>query len=209
MYSILLLARLHDGIAAIQKWWTDEKYNEESHVVKTIRDAAKAASKLGSSILLLDRLYLTRPMLEALVEVQWLVAIAKAKSNCTAFFPLRKYKGRGARPKKGASVKVASFFSTHADFFAETVLNLYGVDESIRYFCIDLKWGQGLYQDLRFVLTITSKGTSILVSTDLSLTPAQIILLYSRRFKIECSFRELKQVVAGFACHLWSKAMRC
>jgi hypothetical protein len=57
------------------------------------------------------------------------------------------------------------------------------------------------------VLTITGKGTSILVSTDLSLTPVQIIQLYSRRFKIECSFRELKQVVAGFACHFWSKAM--
>jgi hypothetical protein len=70
-----------------------------------------------------------------------------------------------------------------------------------------LKWGQGLYQDLRFVLSITSKGASILVSTDLSLTPVQIIQLYSRRFKIECSFRELKQVIAGFACHFWSKAM--
>ena len=207
MYSILLSARLHDGIAAIQKWWADEDYNEESHVVKTINDAAKAVSRLGSSILLLDRLYLTRPMLEALAQVQGLAVVTKAKSNCTAFFPPGKYKGRGARPKKGASIKVASFFSTHADFFTETILNLYGVDESVRYFCIDLKWGQGLYQDLRFVLTVTSKGTSILVSTDLSLTPSHIIQLYSRRFKIECSFRELKQVVAGFACHFWSKAM--
>jgi len=206
-YGILLSARLHDGIAAIRKWWEADNYIEESHVVRTIQDAAKAVRRLGSSILLLDRLYLTRPMLEALAKVQELVVVTKAKSNCTAYFPPGEYKGRGARPKKGASVKVSSLFTSHADFFAETILNLYGVDEAVRYFCIDLKWGQGLYQDLRFVLTITGKGTSILVSTDLTLTPIQIIKLYSYRFKIECSFRELKQVVAGFACHFWSKAM--
>jgi len=206
-YCILLSARIHDGIEAIRKWFADESYNEESHVVKIITDAAKAVNRLGECLLLLDRLYLTRPMLEALAKVKGLDVVTKAKSNCTAYFPAGEYKGRGARPKKGASVKVSSFFNTHADSFVETILNLYGVDEAVRYFCIDLKWGQGLYQDLRFVLSITGKGTSILVSTDLSLTPIQIIQLYSRRFKIECSFRELKQVVAGFACHFWSKAM--
>jgi len=207
VYSILLSARLHDGIETIRKWWADDSYIEESHVVKTIRDASKAVSRLGASILLLDRLYLTRPMLEALADVKGLAVVTKAKSNCTAYFPPGKYKGRGAKPKKGASVKVASFFKSHACFFAKTSLNLYGIDETVHYFCIDLKWGQGLYQDLRFVLSITSKGKSIMVSTDLTLTPVQIIQFYSLRFKIECSFRELKQVVAGFACHFWSKAM--
>jgi len=207
MYSILLSARLHDGISTIRKWSEGEGYNEESHVVKTISDAAKVATILGSCLLLLDRLYLTRPMLEALEKYPFIKVITKAKSNCTAYFPPPKYKGRGAPHKKGAAVKVADFFTTHANFFVETVLNLYGIDEAVSYFCIDLKWGKGLYQDVRFVLTKTSKGSSILVSTDLTLTPIQIIQLYSRRFKIECSFRELKQVVAGFACHFWSKAM--
>ena len=40
-YCILLSARLHDGIAAIQRWWAGEmssgdSYGEESHVVKTL-----------------------------------------------------------------------------------------------------------------------------------------------------------------------------
>ena len=48
---------------------------------------------------------------------------------------------------------------------------------------------------------------SILVSTDLTLTPIEIIELYCLRFKIECSFRELKQVVAGFGYRFWSKYM--
>ena len=124
-YSILLSARLHDGIAAIRKWWEADNYIEESHVVKTIQDAAKAVRRLGSSILLLDRLYLTRPMLEALAKVQELVVVTKAKSNCTAYFPPGEYKGRGARPKKGASVKVSSLFISHADFFAKAKKHSY------------------------------------------------------------------------------------
>ena len=211
-YCILISARLHDGIAAIQRWWAeetlpDDSYGEESHVVKTILDAAKVVKRLGESILLLDRLYLTRPMLIALSKVPGLNVVTKAKSNCKAFFLPEAYKGIGAKPKKGAAIKVASFFTTHAAFFKEVVLNLYGVDENVRYFCINLKWGEKLYQELRFVLTVTGPTTSILVSTDLTLSPVQIIQLYGKRFKIECSFRELKQVVAGFACHFWSKVM--
>ena len=211
-YCILLSARLHDGIAAIQRWWADEtlpgdSYDEESHVVKIILDAAKVVKRLGESILLLDRLYLTRPMLIALSKVPGLSVVTKAKSNCKAFFLPGAYKGIGAKPKKGAAIKVASLFTTHAEFFKEAVLNLYGVDETVRYFCINLKWGEKLYQELRFVLTVTGTTTSILVSTDLTLSPVQIIQLYGKRFKIECSFRELKQVVAGFAFHFWSKAM--
>ena len=87
-------------------------------------------------------------------------------------------------------------------------MNLYGKDQSISFFCIDLLWGKGLYQPLRFVLTrFADGGKSILVSTDLTLTPEQVIKLYCRRFKIECAFRELKQVAAGFSYHFWSKSM--
>jgi len=210
IYSVLLSARLHDGIAAIMKWteWTGEEYNnEDSHVVKMIHDAGRAIKTFGDSLLLLDRLFLTRPMLMALVEYPGLSVVTKAKSNATAYFYPGKYKGIGARAKKGAEVKVASFFTTHAPFFSSATMNLYGKDETVKYFCIDLLWGKKLYQPLRFVLTVMDGEQSILVSTDLTLAPKQIIRLYCRRFKIECSFRELKQVVAGFSYHFWSKAM--
>ena len=48
---------------------------------------------------------------------------------------------------------------------------------------------------------------AILVSIDLNLTPKSIIKLYSYRFKIECTFRELKQVLGGFRYQFWSKSM--
>src|SRR5665647_3028340 len=48
---------------------------------------------------------------------------------------------------------------------------------------------------------------SILVSTDLTLEATDIIRLYGYRFKIECTFREMKQVIGGFSYHFWSKSM--
>jgi hypothetical protein len=176
-------------------------------VVKTIRDAAEAVKHLGESILLLDRLYLSVPMLTALDSVSGLSVVTKAKSNAVAYHPPGPYKGRGARPKKGPAVKVASFHATHAACFTDVTLNLYGKDENVRYYCIDLLWGKKLYRPLRFVLTEVGGTKSILVSTDLTLSPVQIISLYCKRFKVECSFREFKQVIAGFSFHFWSKAM--
>ena len=48
---------------------------------------------------------------------------------------------------------------------------------------------------------------SILASTSLELEPLSIIRLYSYRFRIECTFRELKQQTGAFCYHCWSKHM--
>lgn len=66
-------------------------------------------------------------------------------------------------------------------------------------------WGKKLYRELRFVLVEYNGMRSILVSTDLTLPPEEIIMLYALRFKIENCFREFKQQFGGFAYHFWTK----
>ncbi len=205
LYSVLISLKLHDGIEAIDEWTKTEP--PISHVVRLIRDAAFAATQFGKTILLLDRLFLTVPMLMELSKTQLLRVITKAKKNVTAYLDPEPKTGRGAKPKKGKSVKIIDYFTTKAKEFISTTAILYGKEQEVSYYCIDLLWGQTLYQKLRFVLAVLDGTKTILVSTDLTLTPEQIITLYSHRFKIECSFRELKQVIAGFGYRFWSKYM--
>ncbi|WP_176764814.1 hypothetical protein [Natribacillus halophilus] len=80
-------------------------------------------------------------------------------------------------------------------------------EETVHYLCLDLLWGQGLYQELRFVLVNHNGRLAILVSTDRTFAATDIIHLYGYRFKIEGTFREMKQTIGGFGYRFWSKAM--
>ncbi|MFD0672616.1 hypothetical protein [Cohnella sp. GCM10027633] len=134
--------------------------------------------------------------------------ITKAKVNATAYeFPQAKKQGRGRPPKKGVKIKLKALFQTRADSFQTAEVLLYGKQETVFYLCLDLLWGQKLYQPLRFVLVRRGEQLSILVSTGLTLVATEIIELYGYRFKIECAFREMKQVIGAFGYRFWSKSM--
>ena len=207
LYCAIVSLRLHDGLKAINGWWKDDTYVEESHVVRIIKDAGRASKVFGPSLLLLDRLFLTVPMLTALAGEPLLRVITKAKLNAAAYYHPKPKTGRGAPAKKGEKVKVVSLFESMASSFVTASAVMYGKKEEVRYYCEELLWGDKWYQNLKFVLVWLDGVKTILVSTDLTLTPVEIIELYCRRFKIECAFRELKQVIAGFSYRFWSKYM--
>jgi hypothetical protein len=132
--------------------------------------------------------------------------VMRAKKNPTAYEdPIPNKRGRPR--KKGETIKVKELFISRAHEFIEAAVTMYGKEENLRYYSCDLLWGKKLYQKLRFVLVVQGEAQSIFVTTDLTLTPVQILRLYGYRFKIECSFRELKQVIAGFAYRFWSFSM--
>ncbi|WP_233277442.1 hypothetical protein [Paenibacillus durus] len=134
--------------------------------------------------------------------------MTKAKANVVAYErpPVRK-PGCGRPAKKGASVKLKDLFLTRAADFQTATVTLYGKEETVQFLCLNLLWGQRLYQELRFVLVKRGSQFAILVSTDRTLSATEIITLYGYRFKIECTFREMKQVIGAFGYRFWSKSM--
>lgn len=209
---IPLSIRLHDGLQAAREW-KGASVSAASHVVQMVEDAYQAALTFGDSLLLLDRYFLTVPALEKLKSLNdngnvRMDIVTKAKKSCTAYHkPGPRKPGRGRPPKKGAAVHLKELFVSRAGQFEETEVELYGKKEKIRYYCIDLLWGQKLYQELRFVLVEMDGSQSILASTSLALNPLSIIRLYSYRFQIEYTFKELKQQIGAFCYHFWSKYM--
>ncbi len=208
-----LKINIQDGLQEAVSW-KNSNISSASHVVQMIENGYDAARTFGESILLLDRYFMTVPALKKLHNLNAseaghrLEIVTKAKIKCLAYTdPEPRKPGQRGRPrKKGDEVKLAPLFEDTSEF-QETTVTVYGTSCIVKYRSMDLLWGKGHYQKMRFVLVIFGEQKSILVSTDLQLKPEQIIELYALRFKIESCFREFKQQIGGFCYHFWSKGI--
>ena len=208
-----LKMNIQDGLRTVSSW-NGSGISPDSHVVQMVQNGCSASKVFGTAYLLLDRYFLSVPALQALKEHNQSDAprvdiITKAKSNCRAYRKphVSRSRKRGRPRRKGAAVQVTALFAQKAARFTRATVYMYGEKQEVSYYCTDLLWGQKLYQELRFVLVQYNGSRSILVSTDLSLSPKRIIELYAYRFSIEELFREFKQQVGGFAYHFWTKAV--
>ena len=210
-----LKMNVQDGLHPAASW-EESSISAESHVIQMVESGFETAKTFGKSVILLDRYFLTVPALKRLTmlnevygsEDALLEIVSKAKSNCVAYCKPKSdsvpHKGRPR--KKGDAVHLRDFWKDPS-LFQSAVLPIYGKDSQVRFYSRDMLWGKKLYQELRFVLAEYNGMRSILVSTDLTLSPEEIITLYALRFKIENCFREFKQRFGGFAYHFWTKRL--
>ena len=211
-----LMFSIQEGLKSVSEW-KGSFVSGESHAVQIVNNLFDAAKIFGKSYGLLDRLFLCVPVLKRMKELNQahdsgenlLEIVSKAKSNCVAYTKpvVPEKRGKGRPRVKGEKVHLKDLWENEKQFASSTA-QVYGEVETVKYYCIDLLWGKGIYQELRFVLTKLNGTRSILVSTDLSLSPVQIIELYARRFKIENCFREFKQQFGGFCYHFWTRKLQ-
>jgi len=200
-FCVPVCARIHEGLVFS---------NRER---KTLIDKAGLMLKdvFGNShtfLLVADAYYANGKMLKSQAAAGSQL-VTRVRSNAVAYeapAPVRKRK-RGRPKKYGRKKKLLSLFNCASNF---TNLNcpVYGEVVCVRYAHFDLLW-KPVGATVRFVLVEhPSKGRMILMSSDLSLCPKQIIELYSLRFKIEVAFRHAVHNVGAFGYHFWMSNMR-
>ena len=203
VFAVPLACRIHEGI------------------VSSNRDKRTLLDKM---ILLVDSLCVSEPfyfVADAYYAsgkiVRGLLAkgnhlVTRVKSNAVAYAPYPRPSSnapkRRGRPKTyGDKIPIASLLDDeHAFSYANSPI--YGErDVSLSYRSADLLW-RPVGSIVRFLIVRHPiRGTIFLMTTDLNLSPLEIIEIYGLRFKIEVSFKQALRVIGTFAYHFWMLAM--
>lgn len=135
--------------------------------------------------------------------------VTRVRSNAVAYFPApRPERKKRGRPKVyGAKIALKSLFDAPEAMrpIDSPVYGERGVQLHIR--TLDLLW-RPVGVLVRFVAVAhPTRGNCILMSTDLTLDPADIVRLYGYRFKIEVAFKQSLHVLGAFLHHFWMKVM--
>jgi len=133
--------------------------------------------------------------------------ISRAKSNAVAYHPpvpTSGKRGRGRPRKYGEKVRLKEVFEdprVPATSLASPVYEESNVTLRVR--TLDLLW-EPSGQLTRFVFVEHPlRGRIMLICSDVTLDPVEIIRLYGLRFKIELAFKQAAHVVGSYDYHFW------
>ena len=156
-----------------------------------------------------DAYYASRKIIMPLLQ-QGNHLVTRVRLNAVAYHQAVQPKGkrkRGRPSKYGQKVNVRSLL-LDVDEMKSARSPVYDEQNiAIRYRSLDLLW-RPVGVVIRFVAVCHPvRGKCVMMSTDLSLAPLEIIRLYGLRFKIEFSFKQAVRTIGAYAYHFWMMDM--
>jgi hypothetical protein len=200
--AVPLAARIHEGVV-----WSNR--DQRTLLDKLVLLFLPLAAALQTPVILVaDAYYASRKVIVPLLAAAHHL-VTRVRKNTVAYKPApRPKRRRRGRPRLyGARVRLCDLLLDR-DAFQSLPSPVYGEsDVTISYRCVNLLW-RPVGRLVRFVLVHHPlRGSIMLMSTDLTMDPLDVIILYGYRFKIELGFRHALSVVGSYAYHFWMMAM--
>ncbi|MGB0356391.1 MAG: transposase [Opitutales bacterium] len=192
LQAVPLQAEIHDGVIRTHR-------GAQSRVEKMAGLNNRITEIAGHpAVIVADAYYAGKSMIAGLSDGSCLVS--RVKTNAVAYSVPEKEAPRRGRPRKyGKKISLKEKLAKVQE--SQQCWNDYRLTH------LDLIWPPA-GRMVRFVLTHHStKGSCILVSTDLNFDPLTILRIYIARWNIESGFKTSKHVYGAFNYHFWSKSM--
>ena len=200
--AVPLVARICEGVV----WSNRDRRTQLDRLVLLFLSVAPALH--SAVVLVADAYYATGKVILPLLAAGHHL-VTRARSNAVAYelAPQPQRRRRGRPRLYGKRVQLRDLLAT-PDAFESVPSPVYGeTNVVIAYRCVDLLW-RPVRRPVRFVLVRhPTHGSIILLCTDLTMDPLDVIILYGYRFKIELGFRQALHVVGTYAYHFWMMAM--
>ncbi len=200
--AIPLAARIHEGVV-----WSNR--DQRTLLDKLVLLFLPLAAALEAPVILVaDAYYASRKVICPLLAAGHQL-VTRVKKNCVAYQPAPQpqYRRRGRPRLYGKRQHLRDLFANTAAFQSvpSPVYGENGITISFR--CVDLLW-KPVGRLVRFVLVQHPvRGSIMLLCTDITMDPLDVIILYAYRYKIELGFRHALHVVGTYAYHFWMMAM--
>jgi hypothetical protein len=201
-FAVPLAVRIHEGLV-----WSNR---DKRTLLDKMLGLIETLTITDSFYFVADAYYAAGKMVKGLLK-QGNHLVTRVKSNAVAYLPVEPNKGRRTRgrPKLyGKKIRVSSLLADRTSM-EEAVANVYGErGVNIRYCMRDLMW-RPVGRLVRFVAVIhPTKGSILLMSTDLTLCAQDIIKIYGLRFKIEHMFKQAVRLIGSLSYHFWMMDMK-
>jgi len=199
--AIPLAARIHDGIVSCNRW--------KKTLLDKLFDLVVSLSITVPYYMVADAYYASGSLAGRFLQTGNHL-VTRVRKNAVAFHKATQpNKRRKGRPKLyGEKIALRTIFDDLTPF-TTTKSPVYGeLDTDISYRSLDLIW-KPAQRLMRFVFVAhPQRGNIILMTSDLSLSPVDIIKLYGLRFKIEVGFKSDRHQIGTYSYHFWTLIMK-